>query len=161
MSKQSFALNSRLLRPVIVAIVLLASVQTLLAVVLATSGGKNLVEDIRTRLSAENGKVSDQLHAASEGVQSQISGMTQRVSEDLASKLSSQLEKEKELMIVQLESSLLDTSRNMAILLAAVAPQALWDRDTPLLTQYVKMAHESEHVVFAGFYDGYGKRRTR
>lgn len=161
MSKQSFALNSRLLRPVIIAIVFLAGIQTLLTIFLTTSGGENLISDIRSRLATENGKVSDQLQAASNGVQTQISRMTQNVSDDLSAKLRSQLEQEKEATVALLESSLLDTSRNMAVLLTAVAPQAVWDRDTPLLTQYVKMAHDSEHVLFAGFYDGYGKRLTR
>lgn len=161
MSKQSFALNSRLLRPVIIAIILLAGIQTVLSIILMTSGGKSLVDDIRSRLSAENGKVSNELRSASEGVQSQISQMTLRVSEDLASNLQQQLEQEKSSTVKLLETSLLDTSKNMAILLAAVSPEAIWDRDTPQLTQYVKMAHESQHVVFAGFYDGYGKRMTR
>ena len=161
MSKQSFALNSRLLRPVIIAIVFLAGIQTLLTIFLTASGGENLVSDIRSRLSAENGKVSDELQAASHGVQTQVSRMTQNVSGDLSTKLRAQLEQEKDATVALLESSLMETSRNMAVLLAAVAPQAVWDRDTPLLTQYVKMAHESEHVVFAGFYDGYGKRLTR
>ncbi len=161
MSKQSFALNSRLLRPVIIAIVFLAGIQTLLTIFLTTSGGENLTSDIRNRLSTENGKVSDQLQAASTGVQAQISRMTQSVSDDLSAELRAQLEQEKESTVTLLESSLLETSRNMAVLLAAVAPQAVWDRDTPLLTQYVKMAHDSKHVVFAGYYDGYGKRLTR
>ncbi|OOV88614.1 methyl-accepting chemotaxis protein [Oceanospirillum linum] len=161
MSKQSFALNSRLLRPVIIAIIFLAGIQTLLTIFLTTSGGKNLISDIRSRLSVENGKVSDELQAASEGVQAQISRMTQSVSDDLSAKLQLQLEQEKKATVALLESSLMETSRNMAVLLAAVSPQAIWDRDTPQLTQYVKMAHESEHVVFAGFYDGYGKRLTR
>ncbi len=161
MSKQSFALNSRLLRPVIIAIIFLAGIQTLLTIFLTTSGGKNLISDIRSRLSVENGKVSDELQAASEGVQAQISRMTQSVSDDLSAKLQLQLEQEKEATVALLESSLMETSRNMAVLLAAVSPQAIWDRDTPQLTQYVKMAHESEHVVFAGFYDGYGERLTR
>ncbi|WP_417597239.1 methyl-accepting chemotaxis protein [Oceanospirillum sp.] len=161
MSKQSFALNSRLLRPVIIAIIFLAGIQTLLTIFLTTSGGKNLISDIRSRLSVENGKVSNELQAASEGVQAQISRMTQSVSDDLSAKLQLQLEQEKQSTVALLESSLMETSRNMAVLLAAVSPQAIWDRDTPQLTQYVKMAHESEHVVFAGFYDGYGERLTR
>lgn len=161
MSKQSFALNSRLLRPVIIAIVVLAAIQTFLSVTLTTAGGERLVSDIRTRLSVENGKVSHELNAASDGVQSQISQMTQKVSDDLSVRLQQQLEQEKAATVRLLEASLLDTSKNMALLLAAVAPQAVWDRDTPQLTQYVKMAHESEHVVFAGFYDSFGKRMTR
>lgn len=161
MSKQSFALNSRLLRPVIIAIVFLAGIQTLLTIFLTTSGGENLISDIRNRLSLENGKVSEELQAASSGVQAQIGRMTQSVSDDLSTQLRAQLEQEKDATVALLESSLMETSRNMAVLLAAVAPQAVWDRDTPLLTQYVKMAHDSEHVVFAGYYDGYGKRLTR
>ncbi len=161
MSNQIFALGSRLLRPVIITTVVLAVVQTLLFVTLTRSGGESLIEDISTKLSVENGKVSEQLAMSSERVQGQIAEMSDKVSVELSANLKQELEKEKNSTVKLLEDSLLDTSKNMAVLLAAVAPQALWDRDIPQLTRYAQMAHESEHVVFAGYYDIYGKRLTR
>lgn len=161
MSNQIFALGSRLLRPVIITTVILAVVQTLLFVTLTRSGGESLIEDISTKLSVENGKVSEQLAMSSERVQGQIAEMSDKVSVELSANLKQELEKEKNSTVKLLEDSLLDTSKNMAVLLAAVAPQALWDRDIPQLTRYAQMAHESEHVVFAGYYDIYGKRLTR
>ncbi len=161
MSNQIFALGSRLLRPVIITTVVLAVVQTLLFVTLTRSGGESLIEDISTKLSVENGKVSEQLAMSSERVQGQIAEMSDKVSVELSANLKQELEKEKNSTVKLLEDSLLDTSKNMAVLLAAVSPQALWDRDIPQLTRYAQMAHESEHVVFAGYYDIYGKRLTR
>ncbi|OPX54806.1 methyl-accepting chemotaxis protein [Oceanospirillum multiglobuliferum] len=161
MSNQTFALGSKLLRPVIITTVVLAVVQTLLFVSLTRSGGHNLVQEVSAKLSAENGKVSTELSHASDRVNSRINEMAEGVSVKLAANLKQQLDQEKMATVKLLENSLLDTSRNMAVLLAAVAPQAIWDRDTPQLTQYVKMAHESGHVVFAGYYDSFGKRMTR
>lgn len=161
MSNQTFALGSRLLRPVIITTVVLAVVQTLFFVSLTRSGGHDLVQEVSAKLSAENGKVSAELSSASDRVNSRINEMADSVSVKLAANLKQQLDQEKMATVALLEESLLETSRNMAVLLAAVSPQAIWDRDTPQLTQYVKMAHESEHVVFAGYYDGYGKRMTR
>ncbi|MBB1489257.1 methyl-accepting chemotaxis protein [Oceanospirillum sediminis] len=161
MSNQLFALGSRLLRPVIIAIVILALVQTLLFITLTRSGGGSLINDISAKLSVENGKVSEQLEMSSQRVQGQIAEMSDKVSAELSASLQQKLEQEKNSTVKLLESSLLDTSRNMAVILAAVSPQAIWDRDIPQLTRYVQMAHESEHVVFAGYYDLYGKRMTR
>ncbi len=161
MSNQLFALGSKLLRPVIITIVILAVVQTLLFITLTRSGGESLIDDISAKLSLENGKVSEQLAMSSERVQGQIAEMSDKVSVALSGNLKQELEQEKDSTVKMLEDSLLDTSKNMAIILAAVAPQAIWDRDIPQLTRYVQMAHESEHVVFAGYYDIYGKRMTR
>ena len=161
MSNQLFALGSKLLRPVIITIVILAVVQTLLFITLTRSGGESLINDISAKLSLENGKVSEQLAMSSERVQGQIAEMSDKVSVELSGSLKLELEQEKDSTVKMLEDSLLDTSKNMAVILAAVAPQAIWDRDIPQLTRYVQMAHESEHVVFAGYYDIYGKRMTR
>ncbi|GFM68168.1 methyl-accepting chemotaxis protein [Pseudomonas cichorii] len=60
-----------------------------------------------------------------------------------------------------LEKSLKDSATDMAELLAAVAPRAMWDNDTPTLSEFARRAQRNPNVLFVVYDDAAGEHLTR
>ncbi|RRJ83674.1 methyl-accepting chemotaxis protein [Aestuariirhabdus litorea] len=155
------SLRSRLLLPLIIAVVAVISLQVVITLVLTSGSVDSLVEEVSGRMAAENGSIAGELDASGRQVQQSIAALSQRSREALASTLKQQLGAEQVKVASQLSDSLVAATDSMAQLLAAVAPAAIWDRDTPLLTEYVRVAHRNPNVIFAFYLDADGNPLTR
>src|SRR5471032_401265 len=84
---------------------------------------------------------------------------------DLASRLSAglsaRLKDEQMQMRGTLEKDLKESATDMAELLAAVAPRAMWDGDTPTLSEFARRAQRNPNVLFVVYDDATGEHLTR
>src|SRR5476649_2649677 len=60
-----------------------------------------------------------------------------------------------------LEKDLKESATDMAELLAAVAPRAMWDGDTPTLSEFARRAQRNPNVLFVVYDDATGEHLTR
>jgi methyl-accepting chemotaxis protein len=79
----------------------------------------------------------------------------------LSAGLSSRLEDEQAQLRGTLEKDLKDSANDMAQLLAAVAPRAMWDNDTPTLSEFARRAQRNPNVLFVIYDDAQGEHLTR
>ncbi|WP_010488361.1 methyl-accepting chemotaxis protein [Pseudomonas sp. S9] len=154
-------LRSRLLRPVFIALGLALLVQVLVAVVLTRTTVSTLVEDLSARLGSDTRQLSTDLEAASAEVRGGLEGLSSRTQASLGAGLKERLSAEQVQLRGILESNLKQSADDLAQLLAAVAPKAIWDNDVPALTELVRMAHRNSNVLFAVYVDAGGERLTR
>uniref|UniRef100_UPI0030D6DAFE methyl-accepting chemotaxis protein n=2 Tax=Pseudomonas sp. EL_65y_Pfl2_R95 TaxID=3088698 RepID=UPI0030D6DAFE len=154
-------LRSRLLRPVFIALGLALLVQVLVAVVLTRATVNTLVEDLSARLNSDTQRLSADLDAASSEVRGGLEGLSSRTQASLNAGLKERLSAEQVQLRGVLESNLKQSANDLAQLLAAVAPKAIWDNDVPALTELVRMAHRNPNVLFAVYVDASGERLTR
>ncbi|GFM86376.1 methyl-accepting chemotaxis protein [Pseudomonas cichorii] len=75
--------------------------------------------------------------------------------------LSTRLKDEQGQLRATLEKSLKDSATDMAELLAAVAPRAMWDNDTPTLSEFARRAQRNPNVLFVVYDDAAGEHLTR
>ncbi|SNS32001.1 methyl-accepting chemotaxis protein [Pseudomonas segetis] len=154
-------LRSRLLRPVFIALGLALLVQVLVAVMLTRTTVSTLVEDLSARLGSDTRQLSTDLEAASAEVRGGLEGLSSRTQASLGAGLKERLSAEQVQLRGILESNLKQSADDLAQLLAAVAPKAIWDNDVPALTELVRMAHRNSNVLFAVYVDAGGERLTR
>ncbi|MGX5221018.1 methyl-accepting chemotaxis protein [Pseudomonas segetis] len=154
-------LRSRLLRPVFIALGLALLVQVLVAVMLTRTTVSTLVEDLSARLGSDTRQLSTDLEAASAEVRGGLEGLSSRTQASLGAGLKERLSVEQVQLRGILESNLKQSADDLAQLLAAVAPKAIWDNDVPALTELVRMAHRNSNVLFAVYVDAGGERLTR
>ncbi|RMO42424.1 Methyl-accepting chemotaxis protein [Pseudomonas savastanoi pv. glycinea] len=64
-------------------------------------------------------------------------------------------------MRATLEKDLRESATDMAELLAAVAPRAMWDNDTPTLSEFARRAQRNPNVLFVVYDDAAGEHLTR
>uniref|UniRef100_UPI0030D77BD3 methyl-accepting chemotaxis protein n=2 Tax=Pseudomonas sp. RL_15y_Pfl2_60 TaxID=3088709 RepID=UPI0030D77BD3 len=154
-------LRSRLLRPVFIALGLALLVQVVVAVVLTRTTVSTLVEDLSARLGSDTRQLSSDLEAASAEVRGGLEGLSSRTQASLGAGLKERLSAEQAQLRGILESNLKQSADDLAQLLAAVAPKAIWDNDVPALTELVRMANRNSNVLFAVYVDASGERLTR
>ena len=60
-----------------------------------------------------------------------------------------------------LEENLKASATDLAQLLAAVAPRAMWDNDIPTLSEFARRAQRNPNVLFVVYDDAQGQHLTR
>lgn len=154
-------LRSRLLRPVFIALGVALLVQVLVAVALTRSTVTALEADLAARLGVDSQHLSTELEQASREVTSSLDGLSSSTRQRLSAGLSSRLKDEQVQLRGTLEKNLQDSANDMAQLLAAVAPRAMWDNDTPTLSEFARRAQRNPNVLFVIYDDAQGEHLTR
>lgn len=154
-------LRSRLLLPVLVTLLLALLAQLLVALLLARVTVGALEKQLAQRLQQDSAALSSALEQASGEVQTGLQALAGKTQGRLAEGLSTRLGEEQQQLRLLLEGGLQQSADDIAQLLAAVAPKAIWDNDVPALTELVRMAQRNSAVVFVVYLDAQGQRLTR
>lgn len=154
-------LRSRLLRPVFIALGVALLVQVLVAVALTRSTVTALEADLASRLGVDSQHLSAELDQASREVSSSLDSLATSTSQRLSVGLAARLKDEQRQLRATLEKDLKDSATDMAELLAAVAPRAMWDNDTPTLSEFARRAQRNPNVLFVVYDDAAGEHLTR
>ncbi len=148
-------LQSRLLRPVFIALGIALLVQVVVAVALTRS------TVTATRLGVDSQHLSSELELASSEVTSSLDALSASTRQRLSVGLSTRLKDEQGQLRATLEKDLRESATDMAELLAAVAPRAMWDNDTPTLSEFARRAQRNPNVLFVVYDDAAGEHLTR
>ncbi|WP_165674568.1 methyl-accepting chemotaxis protein [Metapseudomonas otitidis] len=154
-------LQSRLLRPVFIALGIALLVQVVVAVVLTRGTVDALVTDLGKRLGADTQRLSGELAQAGQEVSGSLSSLSAQTRERLSASLSERLKAEQGQLRETLEQSLKASANDLAQLLAAVAPRAMWDSDIPTLSEFARRAQRNPNVLFVVYDDAQGQHLTR
>lgn len=154
-------LQSRLLRPVFVTLGIALLVQVLVAVALTRSTVTALESDLDARLGADSQKLTAQLEQAGRDVKSSLESLSASTRQRLTAGLEPRLKGEQVQLKHALEKNLQDSANDMAQLLAAVAPRAIWDNDVPTLSDFARRAQRNPNVLFVVYDDATGQHLTR
>nr|WP_315263220.1 methyl-accepting chemotaxis protein [Pseudomonas fragi] len=154
-------LQSRLLRPVFVTLGIALLVQVLVAVALTRSTVTALESDLDARLGADSQKLTAELEQAGREVKSSLDALSASTRQRLTAGLEPRLKDEQMQFRQSLEKNLQDSANDMAQLLAAVAPRAIWDSDVPTLSDFARRAQRNPNVLFVVYDDATGQHLTR
>ncbi|MCJ2374286.1 methyl-accepting chemotaxis protein [Pseudomonas sp. RGM 3321] len=154
-------LQSRLLRPVFIALGIALLVQVVVAVALTRSTVTALETDLASRLGVDSQHLSSELESASSEVTSSLDALSASTRQRLSVGLSTRLKDEQAQLRATLEKDLRESATDMAELLAAVAPRAMWDNDTPTLSEFARRAQRNPNVLFVVYDDAAGEHLTR
>ncbi|KPX86108.1 Methyl-accepting chemotaxis protein [Pseudomonas amygdali pv. mellea] len=154
-------LQSRLLRPVFIALGIALLVQVIVAVALTRSTVTALEADLANRLGVDSQHLSSELELASSEVTSSLDSLSASTRQRLSVGLSTRLKEEQAQLRATLEKDLRESATDMAELLAAVAPRAMWDNDTPTLSEFARRAQRNPNVLFVVYDDAAGEHLTR
>ncbi|MEE4342179.1 methyl-accepting chemotaxis protein [Pseudomonas alliivorans] len=154
-------LRSRLLRPVFIALGIALLVQVVVAVALTRSTIAALETDLANRLGVDSQHVSSELERASSEVTSSLDALSASTRQRLSGGLSTRLKQEQAQLRTTLEKDLRESATDMAELLAAVAPRAMWDNDTPTLSEFARRVQRNPNVLFVVYDDAAGEHLTR
>ncbi|MBD1551792.1 methyl-accepting chemotaxis protein [Pseudomonas typographi] len=154
-------LRSRLLRPVFIALGIALLVQVIVAVALTRSTVGALEQDLGQRMGADSQRLTDELDQASAEVSAGLDKLSADTRQSLASGLTARLQQEQQQMRATLEQNLKDSANDMAMLLASVAPRAMWDNDIPTLSEFARRAQRNPNVLFVVYDDAQGAHLTR
>ena len=154
-------LQSRLLRPVFVTLGIALLVQVLVAVALTRSTVTALESDLDARLGADSQKLTAQLEQAGRDVKSSLESLSASTRQRLTAGLEPRLKDEQLQLKQALEKNLQDSAKDMAQLLAAVAPRAMWVNDVPTLSDFARRAQRNPNVLFVVYDDATGQHLTR
>ncbi|KPB98693.1 Methyl-accepting chemotaxis protein [Pseudomonas syringae pv. maculicola] len=154
-------LQSRLLRPVFIALGIALLVQVIVAVALTRSTVTALEADLANRLGVDSQHLSSELELASSEVTSSLDALSASTRQRLSVGLSTRLKEEQVQLRATLEKDLRESATDMAELLAAVAPRAMWDNDTPTLSEFARRAQRNPNVLFVVYDDAAGEHLTR
>lgn len=153
--------RSRLLLPVFIALGVALFVQVVLVLGLTRSTVDALVTDLERQLGSDASRLSSELEQANRDVSASLGSLSTRTRESLSAGLSSRLGEERVQMRASLEKSLKDSANDLAQLLAAVAPRAIWDSDIPALSEFARRAQRNPNVLFVIYDDAEGNHLTR
>nr|WP_232924108.1 methyl-accepting chemotaxis protein [Pseudomonas syringae] len=154
-------MQSRLLRPVFIALGIALLVQVIVAVALTRSTVTALEADLANRLGVDSQHLSAELESASSEVTSSLDALSSSTRQRLSVGLSTRLKEEQAQLRATLEKDLRESATDMAELLAAVAPRAMWDNDTPTLSEFARRAQRNPNVLFVVYDDAAGEHLTR
>ncbi|WP_286220668.1 methyl-accepting chemotaxis protein [Marinobacter apostichopi] len=154
-------ISSRLLRPVFLILIIAGLVQVLVSQWLISNQVERLVETAGSALEASSDQVSDSFGETREDVRGRLQTMREKSIDELASALTKQQTEQQQRVSDNVRSAVMAEAQGLANVLAAVAAPLIWDRDIPRLTDLVELADARESVLFAIYYDQYGKRMTR
>ncbi|MDX1300399.1 MAG: methyl-accepting chemotaxis protein, partial [Pseudomonas sp.] len=154
-------LRSRLLLPVFLALGVALLVQVVVAVALTRTTVATLEDDLGKGMQADTARLVDELTKASDEVRGGLDSLSASTQAQLSKGLSARLGEEQGQIRAVLDSNLKRSADELAQLLAAVAPKAIWDADVPALTELVRGAHRNPSVLFVVYLDVQGERLTR
>ncbi|AOE87750.1 chemotaxis protein [Pseudomonas sp. TCU-HL1] len=154
-------LQSRLLRPVFIALGLALLVQVVVAVALTRGTVNSLVDDLAVRLGSDTQRLSGDLEQAGQEVSGSLGALSTKTRERLGVALSERLQQEQGQLRQTLEQNLKESANDLAQLLAAVAPRAMWDNDVPTLSEFARRAQRNPNVLFVVYDDASGQHLTR
>ena len=154
-------LRSRLLLPVFLALGVALMIQVIVAVALTRTTVAALEADLAQGMQADTARLADELAKASEEVRGGLDSLSASTQAQLANGLSTRLAQEQAQIREVLDSNLKRSADELAQLLSAVAPKAIWDADVPALTELARGAHRNPAVLFAIYLDAQGERLTR
>lgn len=154
-------LQSRLLRPVFIALGIALLVQVVVAVALTRGTVDALVTDLGKRLGDDTQRLSGELAQAGQEVSGSLSSLSTQTRDRLSASLSERLKAEQGQLRESLEQSLKASANDLAQLLAAVAPRAMWDSDIPTLSEFARRAQRNPNVLFVIYDDAQGQHLTR
>lgn len=161
MKNISSRLGSRLLRPILIAVVLIILFQVVTLLFLTRSSVTDLVDQVVTTMNDSGEQMNTQLDQANSKVGQAITKMSLDSGNALTATLNQQLSAEQQQVEKLLVESVQNTANELAKLMAIAAPDAIWDKDTPALTQLVRNLHRNPQVIFARYFDSDGKPLTR
>ncbi|GAO96857.1 methyl-accepting chemotaxis protein [Pseudomonas syringae pv. actinidiae] len=150
-----------MLRPVFIALGIALLVQVIVAVALTRSTVTALEADLANRLGVDSQHLSSELELASSEVTSSLDALSASTRQRLSVGLSMRLKEEQAQLRATLEKDLRESATDMAELLAAVAPRAMWDNDTPTLSEFARRAQRNPNVLFVVYDDAAGEHLTR
>ncbi len=136
-------------------------VQVIVAVALTRSTVTALEADLANRLGVDSQHLSAELESASSEVTSSLDALSSSTRQRLSVGLSTRLKDEQAQLRATLEKDLRESATDMAELLAAVAPRAMWDNDTPTLSEFARRAQRNPNVLFVVYDDAAGEHLTR
>jgi len=136
-------------------------VQVLVAVALTRSTVTALESDLDARLGADSQKLTAELEQAGREVKSSLEALSASTRQRLTAGLEPRLKDEQMQLKQALEKNLQDSANDMAQLLAAVAPRAIWDNDVPTLSDFARRAQRNPNVLFVVYDDATGQHLTR
>jgi methyl-accepting chemotaxis protein len=136
-------------------------VQVVVAVALTRSTVTALEADLAKQLGVDSQRLSGELEQASRDVTSSLDALSSSTRQRLSAGLSARLKDEQAQLRTTLEQDLHDSANDMAQLLAAVAPRAMWDNDTPTLSEFARRAQRNPNVLFVIYDDAQGEHLTR
>lgn len=154
-------LRSRLLLPVFLALGVALLIQVVVALVLTRTTVAVLEGDLAAGMQRDTGRLVDELTKAGDEVRGGLDSLSVNTQTQLARGLSERLAMEQAQIRVVLDSNLKRSADELAQLLSAVAPKAIWDADVPALTELARGAHRNPSVLFAVYVDAQGQRLTR
>lgn len=154
-------LRSRLLLPVFLALGVALLAQVVLAVALTRATVATLEADLAKGMQADAARLVGELSKAGDEVRGGLDSLSASTQAQLAKGLSARLAEEQVQIRGVLDSNLKRSADELAQLLSAVAPKAIWDADVPALTELVRGAHRNPAVLFAVYLDAQGERLTR
>jgi methyl-accepting chemotaxis protein len=154
-------LRSRLLRPVFIALGIVLLIQVLLVLVLTRNTIEGLVGDLGRRLGGDSQRLAAELEKASREVSGNLDSLSASTRQILSEGLSQRLSDERVQMRASLDKGLKDSANDLAQLLAAVAPRAMWDQDIPALSEFARRAQRNPNVLFVIYDDAEGQHLTR
>jgi methyl-accepting chemotaxis protein len=136
-------------------------IQVVVALVLTRTTVAVLEGDLAAGMQRDTGRLVDELTKASDEVRGGLDSLSVNTQTQLARGLSERLAMEQAQIRAVLDSNLKRSADELAQLLSAVAPKAIWDADVPALTELARGAHRNPAVLFAVYVDAQGQRLTR
>ncbi|MDX1801803.1 MAG: HAMP domain-containing methyl-accepting chemotaxis protein [Marinobacter sp.] len=153
--------SSRLLLPVFAVLVLAGALQLVVSQWLIDSQVGALSSSVEASLEAGRQRVSADFDRANADVEQRLAAMGEQTATELTSQLKNQLDERQRQIAANVKKRVINEAQGLADVLASVAAPLIWDRDVPKLTDLIELADARESVLFAAYYDQYGKRLTR
>ncbi|HTN35073.1 MAG TPA: methyl-accepting chemotaxis protein [Marinobacter sp.] len=153
--------TSRLLRPVFLILIIAGLLQVVTSQWLISTQVERLVDTAGSALESSSKDVSASFDTTREDVRGRLQAMREKTIDELASELTRQQTDQQQRVANNVRTAVMAEAQGLADVLAAVAAPLIWDRDIPGLTHLVELADARESVLFAVYFDQYGKRMTR
>ncbi|WP_309043535.1 methyl-accepting chemotaxis protein [Marinobacter sediminicola] len=153
--------TSRLFRPVFIVLVVAGLAQVFISQWLITNQVERLIDTAGSALETSSDQLSESFEATRDDVRLRLQAMREESVRELSEELTLQQSQQQERVAENVRNAVMAEAQGLADVLAAVAAPLIWDRDIPRLTELVELADARESVLFAIYFDQYGKRMTR
>lgn len=153
--------TSRLFRPVFIVLVVAGLAQVFISQWLITNQVERLIDTAGSALETSSDQLSESFETTRDDVRLRLQAMREESVRELSEELTLQQSQQQERVAVNVRNAVMTEAQGLADVLAAVAAPLIWDRDIPRLTELVELADARESVLFAIYFDQYGKRMTR
>ncbi|MFP3977580.1 methyl-accepting chemotaxis protein [Marinobacter sp. KMM 10035] len=153
--------TSRLFRPVFIVLVVAGLAQVFISQWLVTNQVERLIDTAGSALETSSDQLSESFETTRDDVRLRLQAMREESVRELTEELTLQQSQQQERVAENVRNAVMAEAQGLADVLAAVAAPLIWDRDIPRLTELVELADARESVLFAIYFDQYGKRMTR